>query len=48
MFGIMLYTMLNDYRITKENERKIYELKQKCELEKGQAIKRKGTSPKEK
>lgn len=48
MFGIMLYTMLNDYRMTKEHERKIYELKQKCELEKGQTIKRKGTSPKEK
>lgn len=48
MFGIMLYTMLNDYRLTKENERKMYELKQKYELKKDQAIKGKGTSPKEK
>lgn len=45
MVGIMLYTMLNDYRITKEHERKIYELKQKYELEKKQGIKEKGGKP---
>lgn len=48
MIGILLYTMLNDYRLTKENERKKYELKQKYESGKSQAIKGKGTSPKEK
>lgn len=45
MVGIMLYTMLNDYRITKEHERKIYELKQKYELGKNQGIKEKGGKP---
>lgn len=45
MVGIMLYTMLNDYRTTKEHERKIYELKQKYELGKNQGIKEKGGKP---
>ena len=48
MFGIILYTTLNDYRLTKENERKKYKLKQKYESKKDQAIKEKGTNPKEK